>query len=60
MINKTVRVKFLGYQVWGKGKFPLYNLLEPLGEHPVNSTISENTITLHGRKPLIVINGGDL
>ena len=60
MVSKTVRVKFLGYQVWRCGKFPLYNLLEPLGEHPVNSTVSDNTITLHGRKPLVVIGGGEL
>ena len=60
MTNKTIRCKFIGVQHCKNISFPLYNLLEPMGEHPVNSTVSDNTITLHGRKPLVVIDGGEL
>ena len=60
MTHKTVRVKYIGVQQFRDMAFPLYNLLEPMGEHPVNSTVSDNTITLHGRKPLVVIDGGEL
>ena len=48
-----IRTKFVGYQVWRCGRFALYNLLEPMGEHPVNSTVSLNTIKLHGFEPYV-------
>jgi hypothetical protein len=48
----TIKVKFLGFQVWRYGRFALYNLLEPMGEHPVHSTVSLNTIKLHGFTPV--------
>ncbi len=60
MTQKTVRVKFIGYQVWRRGRFALYNLLEPMGSHPVNSTVSRNTITMHDCTPLVVLEGADL
>lgn len=45
---------FIGMQYSKKfGSFPLYNLLEPIGdEHPVGSTVSLNTIRLHGYEPV--------
>ena len=49
---QPIKVKFIGYQVWRRGRFKLYNLLEPMGEHPVHSTVSLNTIKLHGFTPL--------
>lgn len=43
---------FIGMQYSRFGQFPLYNLLEPIGdEHPIGSTVSLNTIRLHGYEP---------
>ena len=48
-----IRATFIGMQYSSFGQFPLYNLLEPLGdEHPIHSTVSLNTIHLHGRTPV--------
>ena len=49
---QPIKVKFIGYQVWRCGRFKLYNLLEPMGKHPVYSTVSLNTIKLHGFEPV--------
>ena len=49
---QPIKVKFIGYQVWRYGQFKLYNLLEPMGEHPTYSTVSFNTIKLHGCEPV--------
>ena len=57
MTNKTIRCKFIGVQHCKNISFPLYNLLEPMGEHPVNSTVSHSTILTHGFKPLCVLEG---
>ena len=57
MTHKTVRVKYIGVQQFRDMAFPLYNLLEPMGEHPVNSTVSHSTILTHGFKPLCVLEG---
>lgn len=48
-----ILARFIGMQYSGKfGSFPLYNLLEPIGdEHPIGSTVSLNTIRLHGYEP---------
>ena len=51
--HKYIKAHFIGHQVWRHGRFPLYNLLEPMGEHPVNSTVSLNTIKLHGFEPYV-------
>jgi hypothetical protein len=45
---KPIKAKLLGYQVWRYGRFALYTLLEPMGEHKANDTVSLNTIKLHG------------
>lgn len=51
---KGVRVKFIGYQECRTvGRYALYNLLEPMGEHPVGSTVSGNTIGAHRCEPCI-------
>lgn len=50
-MKPTVRTQFIGYQVWRRGRFALYNLLEPMGDHPIGSTVSFNTIQLHGYQP---------
>ena len=57
MTNKTIRCKFIGVQHCKNISFPLYNLLEPMGEHPINSTVSHSTILTHGFKPLCVLEG---
>ena len=49
---QPVKVKFIGYQEWRRGRFALYNLLEPMGTHPVHSTVSLNTIHLHDCVPV--------
>lgn len=49
---QPIKARFIGHQVWRYGRFALYNLLEPMGEHPVNSTVSFNTIQLHGYVPV--------
>jgi len=51
--HNYIRVKYIGRQVWRRGFFNLYNLLEPMGEHPVHSTVSLNTIKLHGFEPYV-------
>ena len=54
---------YIGKQEWPVGcRYPsllLYNLLEPMGEHPVHSTVSGETIARHGRVPTIVDNQED-
>ncbi|QOJ33912.1 MAG: hypothetical protein HRU82_02635 [Nitrospira sp.] len=48
-----IRATFIGMQYSRFGQFPLYTLLEPLGdEHPIHSTVSLNTIHVHGRTPV--------
>lgn len=34
--------------------FELWTILEPMGEHPVYSTVSAETIAKHGRVPEVV------
>ncbi len=48
---KQIHAKFIGYQVWRQGRFALYNLLEPVGEHPIHSTVSLHTLHVHGCEP---------
>lgn len=48
-----IRATFIGMQYSRFGQFPLYTLLEPLGdEHPIYSTVSLSTIHLHGMTPV--------
>lgn len=44
---------FLGIQPGFKHIPPveLYNLLAPIGHHPVGSTVTRNTLEAHGFKP---------
>jgi hypothetical protein len=49
---RQIRCKYIGTQVWRYGSFKLYNLCEQMGEHPVNSTVSENTIHSHDCEPV--------
>ena len=51
-----IPVHYIGTQYWSGGQFELYNILEPMGEHPVHSTVSGETIARHGRVPAIVDN----
>jgi hypothetical protein len=54
---KSIAVKYVGIQQDDiHGDFPLYNLLEPMGEHPVYSTVSLATIWKHGCYPFVVGN----
>lgn len=50
-----ISVHYIGTQYWSGGQFELYNILEPMGEHPVYSTVSGETIAKHGRVPAIVV-----
>ena len=44
---------FIGMQYSRLGSFPLYTLLEPIGDqHPAGSTVSRNTIALYGLEPV--------
>jgi hypothetical protein len=57
---KSITVKYVGIQQDEiHGDFPLYNLLEPMGEHPVYSTVSLRTIQSHGYYPFVVGNDGE-
>ncbi len=51
-----IPVHHIGTQHWSGGQFELYNILEPMGEHPIHSTVSGETIARHGRVPTIVDN----
>jgi hypothetical protein len=54
-MSKHITVEFIGMQPDAiRGQFPLYNLLEPMGTHPVYSTVSLNTIREHGCEPCVV------
>lgn len=50
-----ISVRYIGTQYWSGGQFELYNILEPMGEHPIHSTVSGETIARHGRVPAIVV-----
>ena len=54
-----IPVHYIGTQYWSGGQFELYNILEPMGEHPVHSTVSGETRARHGRVPTIVDNQED-
>ncbi len=41
---KTLSCKYIGLQPTLDKPMPLFNLLEPLAEHPANSTVGEQTI----------------
>lgn len=41
---KIISCCYLGLQPTLDKPMPLFNLLEPLAEHPVNSTVGEQTI----------------
>lgn len=44
---------FIGMQYSRLGSFPLYTLLEPIGDqHPAGSTVSRNTIAFYGLVPV--------
>lgn len=48
-----IRAIFIGMQYSQRfGAFPLYNLIDPLPGHPVGSTVSLNTLRLHGAEPI--------
>ena len=50
---KYVKVKYIGLQhTPHRGAFKLYNLLEPMNDHPVHSTVSLNTIHANGFEPI--------
>lgn len=50
---KYIRVKYIGLQhTPHMGAFKLYNLLEPMNDHPVHSTVSLNTIHANGFEPI--------
>lgn len=51
---RPIPVHYIGTQYWSGGQFELYNILEPMGEHPINSTVSGETIAKHGRVPEVV------
>jgi hypothetical protein len=55
MTNKTyVCVEYIGMQQDEyRGNYKLYNLLEPMGEHVVYSTVSHNTIVNAGFIPFV-------
>lgn len=49
-----IPVHYIGTQYCSGGQFELYNILEPMGEHPTHSTVSAETIAKHGRVPEVV------
>ena len=50
---RYIKVKYIGLQhTPHRGAFKLYNLLEPMIEHPVHSTGSLNTIHAYGFEPI--------
>ena len=50
---RYIKVKYIGLQhTPHRGSFKLYNLLEPMNEHPVHSTVSLNTIHANGFEPI--------
>jgi hypothetical protein len=55
-MSKTyVCVEYIGIQEDERhGNYALYNLLEPMGEHVVYSTVSHHTITRAGKTPFVV------
>ena len=50
---RYIKVKYIGLQhTPHRGSFKLYNLLEPMNDHPVHSTVSLNTIHANGFEPI--------
>ena len=50
---RYIKVKYIGLQhTPHREAFKLYNLLEPMNEHPVHSTVSLNTIHANGFEPI--------
>ena len=53
-----IPVHYIGTQYWSGGQFELYNIFEPMGEHPQYSTLSRRTIETQGRTIVRVEKGG--